>query len=63
MSKFERLYTVFVENEKIQIAKRMLKNGEPVETIAKYTDLEIGTIEELKEQLELESEETDDANE
>ena len=63
MSKFEKLYTVFVEYDRIERAKKLLKHGVAVEIIAESLEIEIGTIEELKEQLELESEENDDTDE
>jgi len=34
--------------EKIEIAKNMLKDGEPVDKIIKYTGLSVNEIEELK---------------
>ena len=63
MSRYEKLYNVFVEYSAIQTAKKLLKNGVAIEIIADSTELEIGTIEELKEQLELESDENDSSDE
>ena len=54
MSRLEKLYIVFVEYEKTQIAKRMLKCGETVENIAYCTELDIETITELQKELETE---------
>ena len=63
MSKFEKLYTVFVENAVIERTKNFLKNGVSEEIIAKSMEIDIDTVIALKEQLELESEENDDTEE
>ncbi len=44
----EKGLTEGIENEKIEIAKNCLKEGLPIETIAKITGLTVGQINKLK---------------
>ncbi|MDR1753418.1 MAG: hypothetical protein LBR74_00730, partial [Eubacterium sp.] len=56
----EHLTVLIRENKAIEIAKKLLKKGLSIEDIADSTELDINTIEELKEHLEQEAENNDE---
>ena len=46
------LLTMLIIDEREQIAKRLLENGAEVDFVQKITDLDIETIQRLKEELD-----------
>jgi hypothetical protein len=57
--KMADIITMLINEREVEKAKKMLADNEPIEKIAKFTDLDMETIKALQEQLEQEENDSD----